>query len=374
MDGQTEIVVAQSRIPGPQGFNSRSDIDDGTLALAPSPPQGIDISSSHGGKQGVSRSRAIKRAQAYATNDGIVVAEIFFATNDDSVYNKDDTFALTKLIVSLKSLVKHDFKPELLCTGGADHRGTKKYNVALGQRRANSVKNYILSQVVSPNLTVHVKSIGESLAALAALAAEGLGQQKVTPNVLMKYRKVVVTLGRDALIPPVKISVTGNWILGKSIEVRELDNGAKTVVHPGDIGSISNKKESKRMGWTYDPILPVATVKSHYHLMTIGNSEEAVIRCDVVYNKTGQVLFSASAQTDSKIVIKQYLQYNPKYDRVKRVIDPKTQTPKSGYVIEETTVSGVNMRALHLFESIYAQLKGSYKNITEKVAVELKQP
>ena len=35
--------------------------------------------------------------------------------------------------------------------GHADERGTREYNIALGERRANSVKNYLISQGVSPS-------------------------------------------------------------------------------------------------------------------------------------------------------------------------------------------------------------------------------
>ena len=35
--------------------------------------------------------------------------------------------------------------------GHADERGTREYNLALGERRANSVKNYLISQGVAAN-------------------------------------------------------------------------------------------------------------------------------------------------------------------------------------------------------------------------------
>lgn len=35
--------------------------------------------------------------------------------------------------------------------GHADERGTREYNLALGDRRANSAKNYLVSRGVSPN-------------------------------------------------------------------------------------------------------------------------------------------------------------------------------------------------------------------------------
>ncbi len=43
--------------------------------------------------------------------------------------------------------------PNLAVTveGHADERGTREYNLALGERRANSVKNYLVALGVSPN-------------------------------------------------------------------------------------------------------------------------------------------------------------------------------------------------------------------------------
>lgn len=43
--------------------------------------------------------------------------------------------------------------PQLSFTieGHADERGTREYNLALGERRANSAKNYLVSLGVSPN-------------------------------------------------------------------------------------------------------------------------------------------------------------------------------------------------------------------------------
>ena len=44
--------------------------------------------------------------------------------------------------------------------GHADERGTREYNLALGERRANSVKNYLVARGVDPN-RVGVISFGK---------------------------------------------------------------------------------------------------------------------------------------------------------------------------------------------------------------------
>ncbi len=47
----------------------------------------------------------------------------------------------------LKTYPQHTFVLE----GHADERGTREYNLALGERRANSVKNYLVALGIDPN-------------------------------------------------------------------------------------------------------------------------------------------------------------------------------------------------------------------------------
>ena len=50
--------------------------------------------------------------------------------------------------------------------GHADERGTREYNLALGDRRSNAVRNYLISQGVSPN-RIQVVSFGKERPAAA---------------------------------------------------------------------------------------------------------------------------------------------------------------------------------------------------------------
>lgn len=63
--------------------------------------------------------------------------------------------------------------PQLTFTieGHTDERGTREYNVALGERRANSAKNYLVSLGVSPNRIRTVSYGKERPVALASNAA-----------------------------------------------------------------------------------------------------------------------------------------------------------------------------------------------------------
>ena len=71
------------------------------------------------------------------------------------VYFEYDKFNLTaKSIQALKGvsdLMQRNLKITLSIEGHADERGTREYNLALGQRRAESVANYLIANGVTRN-------------------------------------------------------------------------------------------------------------------------------------------------------------------------------------------------------------------------------
>ena len=80
------------------------------------------------------------------------------------VYFEYDKFNLTaKSIQALKGvsdLMQRNSKITLSIEGHADERGTREYNLALGQRRAESVADYLISNGIKRN-RLSVKSYGE---------------------------------------------------------------------------------------------------------------------------------------------------------------------------------------------------------------------
>ncbi|MDC0029761.1 peptidoglycan-associated lipoprotein Pal [Pseudomonadota bacterium] len=80
------------------------------------------------------------------------------------VYFEYDQFNLTaKSIQALKGvseLMNRNSKIIISIEGHADERGTREYNLALGQRRAESVANYLISNGVNKNRFI-TKSYGE---------------------------------------------------------------------------------------------------------------------------------------------------------------------------------------------------------------------
>ena len=80
------------------------------------------------------------------------------------VYFEYDQYTLTsKSIQALKGVVdlmKKNPKITLSLEGHADERGTREYNLALGQRRAESVANYLIANGIKRNQLVSM-SYGE---------------------------------------------------------------------------------------------------------------------------------------------------------------------------------------------------------------------
>ncbi|MBP2227033.1 peptidoglycan-associated lipoprotein Pal [Azospirillum agricola] len=61
--------------------------------------------------------------------------------------------------------------------GHADERGTREYNLALGERRANSVKNYLAAKGISPN-RVKVVSYGKEKPAVVGSTEAAWSQNR----------------------------------------------------------------------------------------------------------------------------------------------------------------------------------------------------
>ena len=97
-----------------------------------------------------------------------------------TVYFEFDSFKLSsKSIQTLRSAVtamKENSSIKITISGHADERGTREYNLALGQRRAESVRDYLAVNGVSKS-RVSVKSYGEE-----RLAVEGLDELSHSKN------------------------------------------------------------------------------------------------------------------------------------------------------------------------------------------------
>ena len=69
---------------------------------------------------------------------------VFFATNESVL-----TTASRETFKKTSSLVKKNSEITVVLEGHADERGTREYNLALGERRANAAKDYLMTYGIS---------------------------------------------------------------------------------------------------------------------------------------------------------------------------------------------------------------------------------
>ena len=71
---------------------------------------------------------------------------VFFATNKSSL-----TSAARETLRKQATYLRKNKKLNVTIEGHADERGTREYNLALGERRANAVKDYLMTYGISGN-------------------------------------------------------------------------------------------------------------------------------------------------------------------------------------------------------------------------------
>ena len=80
---------------------------------------------------------------------------VFFATNKSSL-----TSASRETLRKQATYLRKNKKLNVTIEGHADERGTREYNLALGERRANSAKDYLMTYGVSSD-RIQVISYGK---------------------------------------------------------------------------------------------------------------------------------------------------------------------------------------------------------------------
>ena len=106
-----------------------------------------------------------------------VADRIFFATNKYNISTRGSE-TLLKQVTYLKN------NPNLNVTleGHADERGTREYNLALGEKRANAVKDYLIANGISSS-RIKVVSYGKERPANPASNAIAWSQNRRTVTV-----------------------------------------------------------------------------------------------------------------------------------------------------------------------------------------------
>ncbi len=87
-------------------------------------------------------------------------ADFAYQAGDDRVYfdyNRHDLNAQARATLGKQAEWLNQYeRVRVVIEGNADERGTREYNLALGARRANSVKDYLVNLGVKPNRLITV--------------------------------------------------------------------------------------------------------------------------------------------------------------------------------------------------------------------------
>ena len=106
----------------------------------------------------------VKTVQASSTdNEDISYDSQAIFANATVYFDFDKTNLTSKSLQTLKSVVdalNDNSQLNIVLSGHADERGTREYNLALGQRRADTVSQYLILNGVESNRII-TKSYGE---------------------------------------------------------------------------------------------------------------------------------------------------------------------------------------------------------------------
>jgi peptidoglycan-associated lipoprotein len=99
----------------------------------------------------------------------------------DRVFFGYDQYSLTpdaeRILQAQANWMKQYPNVRISIEGHCDERGTREYNLALGERRANSVKNYMLAMGVESS-RINVVSYGKERPAIVGSNAEAWAQNR----------------------------------------------------------------------------------------------------------------------------------------------------------------------------------------------------
>jgi len=127
-----------------------------------------------------------------ATNPGAVVAtpgsQADFSQNvGDRVFFDYDSFQLTQearqTLTRQSAWLKQYGNWRITVEGHADERGTREYNLALGERRASSVRAFLVSQGIPANRVTTI-SYGKERPAVAGSTEQAYSQNRRGVTVL----------------------------------------------------------------------------------------------------------------------------------------------------------------------------------------------
>ena len=107
------------------------------------------------------KSASMMQGDVYTGTDTVeylasgVPDRVFFATNETVL-----TTASRETLRKQAAWLRKNSKINIVLEGHADERGTREYNLALGERRANAAKDYLMTYGISSN-RISVLSYGK---------------------------------------------------------------------------------------------------------------------------------------------------------------------------------------------------------------------
>ena len=107
------------------------------------------------------KTTTLTQGDVYTGNDSVeylasgVKDRVFFATNETVL-----TTASRETLRKQAAWLRKNSKITVVLEGHADERGTREYNLALGERRANSAKDYLMTYGISSD-RISVLSYGK---------------------------------------------------------------------------------------------------------------------------------------------------------------------------------------------------------------------
>ena len=135
---------------------SSAPVDETTSTIEDTMVQTASLEKEMEAENAAAMAQAHAHAEAAAVNSADTV---FYFAFDKAVLSDDSRAALVENAQFLMSNPR-----AVRLEGHADERGTREYNMALGERRANAVKDFMIMQGVSGSM-IEVISYGEERAA-----------------------------------------------------------------------------------------------------------------------------------------------------------------------------------------------------------------
>jgi len=131
-----------------------------SMLLAGCSPTDTSDTSSSGGVKTLPSSVATGKVDSSSVSGSSLdsdsgVARVFYFEFDKAILNSEARAALSLHAQSLKANPVN-----IRLEGHADERGTREYNMALGERRANSARDFLIQEGVNSSL-IEVISYGE---------------------------------------------------------------------------------------------------------------------------------------------------------------------------------------------------------------------